>query len=283
MDRNLINFKIYRYHLLPLSSRSSQIKLFPDKEFSAEEIKQRKNEFLSTELDSLEKNKDKKHPLKLHDKEDEFYLFKVAQKKDTIITKDFESETITNEPYCFVIFNNDPKVQKIAISDNKDAFSNQDVVKNILLKILKRDLKKYGLNIEIEALFDTISFWKYVAKHKDQITYINFKYIKPNLANISSSLTEDFKDFSENVNSHESNISVKAPKNGTLENINKDNKNINGLVNYASEGAGTIKLKAKGVRKMMDTKENPTITTVEEIQIEGAPEQVIKIYKSIVE
>src|SRR5699024_5575866 len=164
-------------------------------------------------------------------------------------------------------------VQKIAISDNKDAFSNQDVVKNILLKILRRDLNRYGLNIEIEALFDTISFWRYVAKHKDQITYINFRYIKPNLANISSSLTEDF-----NIN--ESNISVKAPKNGTLENIDKDNKNINGLVKYTSEGAGTIKLKAKGVRKVMNTKENPTITTVEDIQIEGAPEQVIKIYKS---
>lgn len=283
MDKKIINFTIYRYHLLPLTSKSIQTDLFQEKNLSAEEIKERKNEFLSIELNSLEKINNKKNSLKLHDKGEEFFLFKIAQKKDTIITKDFESTVIENEPYSYVIFNNDPEVQKIAISDNKEAFSNPDVVKNILKRVLLRDLKKYGLNIEIKPLFREVKFWNYISKHKDEITYINFQYVKPNLADISSSLPEDFKDFSENVNSHESHLSIKAPNNGTLESINKSNKNINGLVKYASEGAGTIKLKAKGVRKMLNTKENPVIQEVDELSIEGAPYQAIKVYKSIVE
>jgi hypothetical protein len=283
MENKLINFHIYRYHLLPLDSKSKQIELFENKSLSYEEIKAKKNEFFGKTLDNLTSSKNSSYPLKLEHSQNGFYLFKIAQKKTTTITQNFENLVVDNEPYVYVVINNDPTVQKVAISDNIDAFSNPDVVKNILKKVFRSELLNAGLNIEIEQLFDSVNFWEFISKHKKEITYINFQFIKPNLANISKSLPEVFKNFADNVNSHESQISIKAPEKGTLDNIDKSNKNIEGLVDYTSNGAGSIKLKVKNVRKQLNTKENPVILQIRELDIEGPAEQVIKLYQTIVQ
>lgn len=283
MENKVLNFYVYRYHLLPIATQNQQYRLFEDKRYTLQEIKERKNEFFENTLNNLLNSKNNNNPLKLEFNENEYYIFKIAQRKTTTITKNFENIQIGNEPYVYVIFNNNPNIQKIAISDNKDAFSNPDVVKNILKKVFRNDLEKFGLNIEIETLFDKVDFWKYVNKHKNEITFINFEYIKPNLANISKSLPIVFKDFTNSTNSHESHITIKAPDKGVLDNIDKKNQDINGLVNYISEGAGNIKLKVKSIRKQLNTKEKPIIMQINEIDIEGQSDQVIKLYKSIVE
>lgn len=282
-EEKVIRFYLYRYHLLPLESNTNQISLFNDESLSIEELKTRKNEFFNEILDSLDRNNLQKNPLRLEHSEENFFLFKLAQKKSATITKNFKKKNVETEPYVYVIFNNNPKVQKIAISENPEAFTNTTVVKNLLLKVFKRDLKQYGLNIEIEQLFDPVNFWQYVSKYKTELTYINFEFIKPNLANISKSLPEVFRKFAETTNSHESHVSIRAPKNGILENIDKTNEDINGLVEYTSEGAGSIKLKVKGIKKQYDTKKNPKTLKIGELLIEGATEQVVKVYKSIVD
>lgn len=282
MDKK-INFQVYRYHLLPIDKSTRQVEAFPEKTYTHEQLKENKNKFFAEILDNLVDNKNKSHPLKLEHSEKGYYLFKIAQKKRTTITKNFKNTYIPNEPYCYVIFNNDESVQKIAIGENIDAFGKPDTVKNILKKVFKRDLENYGLNIEIEQMFDSINFWEYVKKYDDQITLVNFKFIKPNLANISKSLPEDFKEFADNVNSHESHIVIKAPEKGILENISPNNLAVNGLVEYSANGAGSIKLKVKSIRKQINTQEKPLILEVKELDIEGTAEQVIKLYKSMVE
>lgn len=277
-----INFQIYRYHLLTLSNKSQQINMFPGKEISANDLRKQKNIFFKEVLDNILPESTPSNPIKVHHQEDEFYLFKVANKKITSITKNFKTTNIDNEPYVYVILNNNKKVQKIAISDNIEAFSSPDVVKNVLLKIFQRDLKKHGLNIQIEPLFHAGDFWEFAERYKSQITKVDFRFVKPNLAEISDTLPEAFKRFVDITNGHESNIILKAPKNGILENIDKSNNAVEGLVEYSSEGGGNIKMKVKNLRKELNTKEKPVILTIEEIDIEGAAEQVIKLYQTII-
>lgn len=281
MDKAL-TFHIFRYHLNPSSTDSMQLEMFPEAKKTPKEIKERKNEFFQYALKDLDYYKDERNPLKLEHQEDGFYLIKFAQKKSTRIVQDFEDFEISNEPFVYIIINNNPEIQKIAISENLDAFTKPSVVKNILQGILNRGLRKYGLGVSIEEMFKKETFWSFVKTHRHQIKLIDFKYIRPNLANISKSLPEDFKDFTDDVNSQESHIIVKAPANGVLENINKDNKNINGLVEYTSEGAGDIKLQIKGVRKRYSTKENPVTIKISEVMLEGSADQVIKVYQTIV-
>lgn len=283
MEDKLINFYIYRYHLLPIERVNTQTNLFETEKYSYQEIKERKNEFFAKVLDGLVESNHNKYPLKLEHSDSDYYLFKLAQKKTTIITQDFKNKIIGNEPFVYIVINNNPSVQKIAISDNIDAFSKPDVVKKILLKSLVGDLEKYRLNIRVEALYNKVEFWNYVDRHKDEITFINFEFVKPNLADISGSLPKVFKNFVNDTNSHESHIVIKAPEKGFLENINESNEEISGLVNYTSEGAGSIKIKAKGLKKQMDTKENPVTFQIRELEIEGVADQVIKAYKAIVE
>ncbi|WP_321347070.1 hypothetical protein [uncultured Draconibacterium sp.] len=281
MESKLINFHLYRYHLLPIETDGRQSKLFSEPELSLEELKAKKNELFKGALDVL-KQLSSNYPLKLEHHEGDYYLFKLAQKKTTKITQDFQNQVVKNEPYVYVVINNNPKVQKIAISENIEAFSKPDVVCNVLKKSFKRDLAKVGLNIAIEQMFSSINFWKYAKEHRDEITFINFKYIKPNLADISKSLPNVFRRFAENTNSHESHISIKAPNRGILKNIDKKNNDINGLVEYTSEGAGSISMKIRGVAKQKSTKENPLILKIDEIHLEGASDQLLKMYKEIV-
>ncbi|WP_407264583.1 hypothetical protein [Tenacibaculum maritimum] len=281
MERTL-NFHIFRYHLNPLSNDSQQIELFPNEKKTPEELKERKNEFFSETLHELDFYKGERNPLKLEHSENDYFLIKLAQKKTTRIVQDFEDFEITNEPFVYIIINNNPEVQKIAIRENAEAFTEPKVVKNILEKLFNKGLKEYGLGVSVEELFKKESFWKFVQAHRQEIKLIDFKYIRPNMANISKSLPEDFRNFTDNVNSKESHIVLKAPENGILENIDKKNETINGLVEYTSEGAGDIKLKIKGVKKRYSTKENPVTIKISEAQIEGPAEQVIKVYQSIV-
>lgn len=281
MTTKQIRFHLFRYHLLPIENTTPQ--LFDLMELTIDEIKARKNEFFQNTLLSLPTSKSNSNPLKIEDHDQSFFLFKIAQKKTTKISKNFQTTTIDNEPFVYIIINNDPAVQKIAISENPEAFSNPDVVKNIIKKVLKSDSNKFGLNVEIERLFKVVSFWDFVSKNKNKITYIHFKFIKPNLAEIAGSLPLVFRNFSENVNSHNSQISIKAPDNGTLENIDKSNSQVNGLVEYASEGGGQITIKAKNIRKSYHTKENAVTLEIDEISIEGASDQVFKAYKTLVE
>ena len=283
MENKIIKFNIFRYHLLPLDSNQKTLELFAKKTYSTDELKEIKNDVLKKILEILEKSESNTNPLKLEDRDGELFLFKIAQKKQATITHNFKNKTINNEPYVYVVFNNKRNVQKIAISENFDAFSTTTVVKNLLKTILRKELRRFGLNIEIEQMFSSISFWEFIKAYKYKISYLNFEYIKPNMANISGKLPEDFKKLAENVNSHESHLTLKAPENGVLENIDKKNKVINGLVEYSSLGGGNIKVKVKGIRKQKSTSENPEFVEIREIDLEGQAEQIIKLYKTIVE
>lgn len=276
-----ITFYLFRYHLLPLSSKDTQLQLFPEAKISAEEIKKNKNAYFSDILKKLDSSPNNTNPLKLYDNEEEYYLFKIANKRTTKLTKNFSSQYIENEPYVYVIINNDPLEQKIAISENIEAFGSYATVQNILRKVFIKQLKAYGLNIEIEQMFNKVNFWKLADKHKYTLTMVNFRFIKPNLANISRALPQEIRRFSEKVNGHESNFIVKAPENGILENIDESNQMIKGLVDYSAEGGGSIKLKVKNVRKLINSNESIITVTSSETIMEGAPTEIIKSYKSI--
>lgn len=286
MKSKFLNFHLYRFHLLPLKTNIQAYNEYFDEKLTSEELKIKKNEIFKEVLLKLNTTTDKnKNPIQIYDKtdNDECFLYKIANKKTTTITKNFKHTRTEDEPYVFIIINNNKEIQKIAINENSKAFTNPDSVRNIIKKLFQKDLEKYGINIEIEKLFDKKTFWDYASRYKDQISYINFKIIKPNLANISASLSEDLKKFMNKVNSHESNLKIKAPEKGVLENINQSNPDINGLVDYSSKGGGSVTLKVKGITKSYNTIEKPEIIEFNEMKIEGSPEDVIKVFATIVQ
>ena len=277
MNKNL-KFHIFRYHLNPLLNGIQHIN---GEDKSAEDLKKLKNNILNTTIQNLNYYKDSRHPLKIEYGEDNIFVIKIAQKKMIEHVENFKVSLISNEPFVYVLINNNPTIQKIAISENSNAFSDPSAVRTLLNKILNRELSDKGICINIEKMFKKESFWQLIHGNHKKIQAINFKYIKPNLANISSSLSDIFKDFSNTLNSHESIMELKAPKNGHLENINESNEEINSLVDYISEGGGEAKVKIKGMRTSYSTKTNPIIINVDEAEISGTPDQIIEIIKHV--
>lgn len=275
-----ITFSEFRYHLLPLETIQVSLEFTP--KLSYEELKDKKNELFKQILDHLHEDKTDKNLFKLIDSSEDVYLFKVSNKKYSKVVRNFEEEEIPNEPYVYVIIDNTPSIQKILISEDIDVFSSINVTKNILLKIFRKHLNLHGLNIETKEVFDKKTFWTLIKKYQGKITYVNIEVIKPNLANISKSLPIAFRDFVEKTNAHQSNILLKAPENGKLENISQNNKDLEGLVEYSSKGGGEIKIKVKGVRKQIKTSDDIKKVDIDQIDLEGAANQVIKMYKEII-
>lgn len=264
-------FETFRYHLVPISVKN-QLKIFGNN-YSPEEIKSRKNEFLSEILTQNFTNisgRNSSLPLRLEKSEDDIFIFKIANKKTTEITKDFKTEKIDHEPFIYIVFNNDPSIQKIIIERNLNVFSSTDYVKNMLDKTLNSKLELYGLTIHIEKTFDKAEFWELIKKNQGKIQGLKFELIKPNLADISKTFKNDLRRLVDSTNSHKTNFNLNAPPKGTLENLNKGNKQLNSLVEYNSEGGGAdIKIKIKGIKKTKSTSNMVCETSIDEVILSG--------------
>lgn len=278
MDKT-INFEIYRFHLLPITT--NQTSLF-EKEMTYEELVEKKNKFFDDIVQDLQ-NQTQDFPIELYSTEDKSYLFRLANPKQTTIYRNFADIVENTEPYIYIVINTDPMVQKIAISRNSEAFSTPNVSKNVLLKIFGKYLKGYGLSIEFEQLFESNTFWSYAKKYDGRIKSIDFEIIKPNLSKISYTIKDSLKPLIESTNSHKTHLKLDAPIEGVLENINKDNKLVNGLVSYSSEGGGNISMKITGMKTKIRTDKMVKTKKISEVSIKGSPDQVIKVWKDIAE
>lgn len=278
MDKTVI-FEIYRFHLLPITT--NQISLFENEIMTYDELVEKKNRFFDEIVQNLQNN-NQDLPIELYSSEGSSYLFRLANPKTTLIYRDFAEIPEKTEPYIYIIINTDPQVQKIAISRNTEAFSTSSASKNVLDKILNKYLLRYSLSIEFEQMFQSATFWSYVKKYDGRIKSIDFEIIKPNLSKISHTIKDSLKPLIESTNSHKTHLKLDAPKEGVLENINTENKLVDGLVSYSSEGGGNISMKILGVSTRIKTENMTTTQKINEIQIKGSPDQVIKLWKDII-
>ena len=272
---NELKFHVFRYHLHPLFNKGQEI---DGKHKTAEELKENKNNILSNVLQELDFYKNNNNIIKIEFKENGYFICKISNKKYIEHVANFKVNVIQNEPFVYVLINNNPNVQKIAISENKTAFGDPKTVKNILDKVLNKKLSKQGIGIKIEKLFRKETFWKIVSENK--IASIKFRYIKPNLANISSSLSNTLKGIANDLNSHENELIFKAHSNSHLE-INPTNSEIKGLVDYTAEGAGDIKIRMRGKKGYLSTNNEPVTVKVGEVEIIGEKKNVLEILDKI--
>jgi hypothetical protein len=152
-----------------------------------------------------------------------------------------------------------------------------------LAKIFSKYLLPHGLSIEFEQLFESNTFWSFAKKYEGRIKTVDFEIVKPNLAKISDSIKNTLKPLIEETNSHKTHLKLEAPREGVLENIDSDNEKINGLVEYSSEGGGNISMSIIGLKHKVKTKNMTKTKKIKEVQLKGSPDQIIKVWKDIVD
>lgn len=109
---------------------------------------------------------------------------------------------------------------------------------------------------------------------------MEFELVTPNMASISKALPEDLRAFAKKTNAVKSKLTLEADPDSALV-LEKDDKTVEGLASYTSEGGGNISISLSGLKKKINTS-----TTVKEIEIgdaklEGSAEEIAQILKSL--
>ncbi len=243
-----ISFNLYRYQLLP-KNRFFQGNLFGKIKTIDDLIEQKNNLFYETVINVKEwKNKQTYLKGQLEYKKDNFLLFRFAPKRTAKIEdENFKEKELSTWPSILVGICNSKDKQIIMIQDRKKSFSDTKVVFKILLASINQLLTSKHLKIYGEPIFHKEAFWEIVRQHKN-IKNIKFELITPNMANISQALNEDLKNLAKDTNTAKTILQMNADDDSALY-IDTNNKRLNSIVDYASEGGGNISLQAKGIKK----------------------------------
>ena len=282
MNENELKFELYRYQLNPI--KTDQLELFGE-DISYDELKARKNNLFEAQILNKETEviAEKGEYIKVRIFHmDHFIGFKFASKK---ILRHFDSSLQDKElddyPFVYVLVNNDPSKQVIAISKNYKAFNNTETVANILERTYSRKLQPSQLSFSVAPILDKKEYWSVLNRYNGRITQIRFDIIKPNITNISKKIKEGLRGLSESTNSLKTRVELNAPENQTLEDITKDNENISALSDYSTAGGGDVSLKVKGIKRRVQTKTTIREQSISEASLSGDPQFVLDAIKQL--
>lgn len=245
-------FRAYRYQLLPLD-RNETKDMYHDN--SVQKIIEQKNDFFSKALKHLPKvnHKHVEINISIEEIKNDLFRMQLAPSRPLIReTTDYRREKVENWPHIEAYILNKADDQLLIIQDRATAFANTDTVANIILRGTRVALDRVGLSLQIEPLFNKSYFWNLVNQYSNRITWLDFEFVTPNMANISKTLTQTLKNLGKETNSTRENLALRSDPSSSLD-ISESNETIRGLVEYTSEGAGDIKLKIKGIRKHFQT------------------------------
>ncbi len=271
-------FKAYRYQLLPLD-RNETKDLYQD--YSVEQIISRKNEFFAEALNHLPKVSHKRVEVSvlIREIQQDFFRIHLAPSRPlTRETTDFRREKVENWPHIDAYVLNKPEDQLLIIQDRPTAFTNTDTVANIILRSTRGALDKIGLSLQIEPLFNEAYFWDLVNQYNNKITWVEFDFVTPNMANISKTLASTLKSLGKDTNAVKEQLTLRSDPSSSLD-ISHNNPTIQGLVDYTSRGAGDIKLKIKGIRKRFQTSNSRREVHLSGVEITADAEDIVEIIR----
>lgn len=271
-------FNFFRYQLLP-RNRYHQGEIFGFK--TVDELIKNKNKVFLEELTNIQEFHYNFAPLE-HEiviQNENIIVMKFHVKRTTRIwtRKGNKPQKIENWPIFWVIINNNPLVQMMAIQHRSEAFiGGSRKVAQFIHKTLSYYLSDRQLLIEMEPIFSKKQFWEYINLQDKKIEKISFELITPNMANISEMAAESLKTIAKGSNAESTNVTMLAPKTGSLR-ISEEEENVRGLVDYTSLGGGTITLKIRGIKKLFKSIDIRKEVTIDEIELSGEAENVVNV------
>lgn len=275
------SFELFRYQILPVD-RYFQGDLFNGIK-TTEELIENKNSFFQEALlcQNDFSNKKYKTVVKLLLQDKDFFLYRVARNKTVHLeTKDFKDKSEDTWPSIYVAIWNAPDRQLIAVQKRTTAFSKCSIVADLILEKLSTQLSHSQLRAFHEPLFEKKQFWSLLKQHRGKIKSVEFELITPNMANISSSLSDDLKTFAKCTNSTKNQLKIESEPDSCLH-LDEDNASLKGLVDYSSEGGGNISIKIEGIKKKHQTSRTVKEVYVSEIELSGGEHTISNILKEI--
>lgn len=248
---------LYTYQFSPLQKKTESNMFESNKEvLTQDELMVQKQDifgaFFRETFTPLFKKQNKKFDHKIILNENNIIVFRLANNKKLYLEESFHKQEYRYSPSCLIIIDNRKDVQRIAIEEDKVAFSDTNAVKQILLFSFKRYLNNKGLDITIQRDYEQVEFWNIIHTYKQKIEMVRFHFSYPNLPCVNKSIKEVIATTNRATNSKQSSFELKAADGEHLE-INEENQEIADMAAYSAECGDIITIKAKGIRAYLKT------------------------------
>jgi len=273
----LTTFKVYRYQLLPIDRHTAD--LYDG--VSPSEVIERKNTFFAESIPFVTRYRHRGGDLvaKVERSQNDAFILQLATNRPlTRETPEFLVEQLENWPHVTAIILNRPDEQYIAVQERPSAFASTDTVVKVVQKATRQSLERLGLRLHVESMFRENYFWDLVEQHHHKITWVEFEFITPNMANISDTLSDTLKRLSKDTNSVKGDLKLQSDPAAALD-LSPSDATVQGLVDYTSQGGGDISLKVKGIRKRFHTSSSSREVELTDLEINAPPDQVAAILR----
>lgn len=267
-------FFLYRYQILPVDTQPSLL-------YNLKDLIAKKNQYFRDAVLSLK--------ISGKDEEKRRYKYEVGryigesimlitsrQKSVKVIREDHTPTDVDSFPFAYIIFDNDKDRQIIAVQESAELHARTIVSK--LEKTLQKSLAKNHLMVKITPIYKESNFWIFVEENEGKISSLSFNLITPNMANISSRLSEDLKKTAKTTGTIETNLKFNASKTGSL-NLQQDNSELDGLVNYAAQGGGEIGIKLKDSKLAFRSNDFQMTLEIGEGELKGDLSSLVKLMR----
>lgn len=248
----MARYIVYTYQFSPISVH--QDSLFETSKQSLTDIMSQKQDIFgkifNSDLKFKSKNVEYSHKILYN--QDNFIVFRLANKKHQSLEEDFSIKKVSYSPSCLVIIDNRKNVQHIAIEEDIVAFQDTNTVANILTQTFSNYLKPHRLRIEIQKEFQQSEFWNLVSQYPKGISMVRFTFSYPNLPRVSSSIDNMISEASRDTNSQQTVFEFNAAPNCLLT-LEKKNRRLSKLTKAAADSGNVITIRAKGCRRHIQT------------------------------
>lgn len=276
----MTKFQLYRYQLLPIHRHTTD--LFDG--LTTEQLIERKNAIFSEALGFVRDHRHRGANLAVKIQENaarDGFLLGIAPNRPLVReTAEFVKEEVENWPHVAAIILNQPDEQLILVQDRVAAFASTQTVVNLIRGATRQSLERAGLTMLVEPLFNENEFWSLVRQHRNRITWVDFEFVTPNMANISGSLKESLRSLAKDTNSTKSNLQLRSDPHSSLD-LAEASEVVDGLVEYSSLGGGRISMKAKGIKKRLKTSDSAYEIEMTDLELNGQPDQIVKIVREL--
>jgi hypothetical protein len=276
-------FQVYRYQILPIT-RDLQGDLFTGAPKNLDELLAQKNRRFADALKAISNYSSGRVVISekvLHDNDDITLIkFNVSRKLDRE-TKDFRHESMDNWPSFLVFIWNHADRQIIAIERRFAAFQHTDTVVRLIAGLVNQKVGIENLRVHWEPMFEQNVFWNLIDSNEGKVQEVRFELITPNMANISSTLSDELKAFAKNTNAAQTDVDLKSDTASALK-ISKNNAEVNGMVEYAAKGGGDIALRIRGIKRTVRTSRSVKTIEIEQIEAED-PLTAVNVLKTLLD
>ena len=275
-------FHAYRYQILPTSQ---EIQLTLDGGIrGVEDLKRHKNTFFAEALAGIKVFTYGRAEI-VHQTvatSGTLTIFRLAVERDLRRQrKDFVEEPVENWPDTWIVFDNNPTVQKCLIQ-KRGGFQRTKTVAKILEDTINARLIQHQLSAVFEPIYSKNVFWDLTRRYQGRITQIEFELVSPNMSNISASLKIDLAGLNKSTNTQRTKFQLNSDPRSALT-PNEDDETISGLVDYASQGGGDITVRARGVKHKVHTAKGITELSIDELELQGKPDNdIVRIFRKLV-